>query len=143
MIGVLLVSHSDYAKGLKKSVEMIAGNNEQFQALAFDEEDSLDSLKAKILLSALQLDTGAGVIIFVDLLGATPFNASVVCAKQLEYEKHDIRVLSGMNLPMVLETLGQRIQPNIELDTLYPAILKIGTSGIQEARQYISENSSC
>ena len=52
------------------------------------------------------LDTTDGVLVFCDLLGGTPFNQAMIIAQSYS----NVEVVTGTNLPMLLETLGSRWQ---------------------------------
>ena len=45
-----------------------------------------------------------GVIVFVDLLGGTPFNQSMMIANDVD----KLEVITGTNLPMIIELLFAR-----------------------------------
>lgn len=139
MISVLLVSHSNYAIGLKQSAEMIMGKQEDLDTISFKEGETVDALKGKILSKIKELDTGKGILVMVDLLGASPYNASLICSHESN-TSNDIKILTGMNLPMVIEALSDRTQPKCTLNDLYPKVLKSGINGIHEALSFIEEN---
>jgi mannose/fructose-specific phosphotransferase system component IIA len=72
---------------------------------ALTEADSIDDLAVRIDagLAQLQRDS-SGVLILVDLFGASPFNITSTMI-----EKYDaIDVVTGLNLPMLLEVILQR-----------------------------------
>ena len=100
MVGFLLVSHGGMAKGMLEAIAMITGVEDQIAGLGLYPEDSPETLVDSIREQIAKLDTGDGVIMFVDLLGATPFNSCV----RLLLEKPDrYALICGMNLPMLLE----------------------------------------
>lgn len=100
MSSVVLVAHGKLANEMKNSAEMIFGELSDFQTVEFLKEDGFDSLKEK--LQQVLNQTDESVIILADLFGGTPFNAS--CGLAMEYPQKKIEVISGMSLPLVLET---------------------------------------
>jgi len=100
MTKVILVAHGCLAVEMKRSLEMIFGKAEQFFPVIFNEEDGLDRLEEK-LKSELDTSTGS-TLIMADLYCGTPYNAS--CSLAMKKPEMDIQVVSGMSLPLVLET---------------------------------------
>ncbi|MDM8293042.1 PTS sugar transporter subunit IIA [Faecalicoccus pleomorphus] len=74
MIGVLIVSHGRLAEGMKDSIQMIMGEVEQVSTIGLFTDTDLEQFKDEIKNEILKLDTGDGVLVFVDLFGASPAN---------------------------------------------------------------------
>jgi mannose PTS system EIIA component len=104
MINLVLVSHGDLAEGIVSAMHLIAGEQEGVIALSLKETDSIDELESRVETAIQQLNTGDGVLLMVDLFGASPFNT---CVKLLSTFP-DLQVVTGLNLPMLLETVMQR-----------------------------------
>ncbi|QAT60797.1 PTS sugar transporter subunit IIA [Acidilutibacter cellobiosedens] len=139
MIGILIVTHGKMAEGIADSARMIMGNNEQFDSIGLFPDKDLDQFKADIKKKFLELDTGDGVIIFVDLFGASPYNITALNIHELLSEKKKVRVITGVNLPMVIEVLNMRnIEENI--DSLYKSCLTTGKDGIKELLEEMASN---
>jgi len=136
MIGILVVCHGDLAEGFKHAVSLIVGEREKFSSLGLFEDDPIDDLPKKILAEVEKLDEGDGVLIFVDLLGASPFNATVKAVSQLEGRKVDM--ITGVNLPMMLEAVMQR-ESNIALNQLSANVVEAGKKQIRTLTEMIGE----
>ena len=104
MIGMLLISHGGMAEGMLDSMELIMGSCEQMHTVSLCAGEDFESL----------LDSGDGVLVFVDLYGASPFNAAVYAAARMAQEGRNVRVLAGMNLAMLLETAAMRISSSLQ-----------------------------
>ncbi|MGX7196805.1 PTS sugar transporter subunit IIA [Enterococcus olivae] len=104
MTDVLLVAHGKLAQEMKNSAEMIFGELPEFYTVEFLQEDGFDSIKENI--SSLLDQAGESVLILADLFAGTPFNAC--CGLAMEYADKEIEILSGMSLPLVLETAAMR-----------------------------------
>ncbi|MDF7666926.1 PTS sugar transporter subunit IIA [Orbaceae bacterium ESL0727] len=131
MIGILLVSHGKMAEGIKDSVGMIVGQPAQFDTLALIPGQNIDDLKNSILDKSKQLNQGEGVLIFVDLYGASPYNASMKCLPDWQALNIDARVITGMSLPMVITAVCNR-----DSSTLYDLAqeaIESGQESIQDA----------
>lgn len=100
MKGILFVGHGDLPHAIKKSVEMIIGENEDLFSVSLSLEDGKDEFMAKLSSIEPNLAKYDKVIVFSDLIGGSPNNGT------LEKFMNDSRVeiISGMNLPMVLTT---------------------------------------
>lgn len=134
MIGILLISHGKMAEGIKDSVEMIVGQAEQFETLALIPGQDIEELKTNIRKKTEQLNSGNGVIILVDLYGASPHNASMACIPEWEKQRMNIRVISGMNLPMTITAVCNR-----DFSTISDLTLAIIEAGQQDIRDVIAE----
>jgi len=104
MINLVLVSHGDLAEGMISAMRLIVGEQEGVFALSLKETDSIAELENRVETAIQQMNTGADVLLMVDLFGASPFNT---CVKLLS-KFPDLQVVTGLNLPMLLETVLQR-----------------------------------
>ncbi|HEY4690364.1 MAG TPA: PTS sugar transporter subunit IIA [Anaerolineae bacterium] len=124
-VGVVIAAHGDLAHALRRSAEMIVGEQDSVATVALNSQDSPDHLRAAIREAIGQVDRGAGVIVFVDLFGGTPGNAAA-----LSIGSHRARIVSGVNLPMLLEVLLAR--STLALEALAALALEIGVKSIAE-----------
>lgn len=131
MIGVLLVSHGNMAEGMKDSVMMIAGEAVQFATLALIPGQDISELKTNIFNKSKELDTGKGVLIFVDLFGASPYNASMGCVPEWKEFGTNVRIITGMSLPMIVTAICNRDFST--LDELTKDSIEAGRENIQDA----------
>lgn len=131
MIGVLLVSHGKMAEGIKDSVSMIVGEQDKFESLSLNPGQDIEQLKDNLFDCSKSLDSGQGVLIFVDLLGASPYNASMRCLPEWEKLGMNVRVITGMNLPMVINAVCNR--DSLSLLDLAKECVETGHENIQEA----------
>jgi mannose/fructose/sorbose-specific phosphotransferase system IIA component len=102
MVGLIIITHGIYASSLIKSLEMVSGKIEKIEAIELEQGESIESLQEKIKKTIIKLDT-AEVLIMVDLLGGTPYNAS-----SIELQNPNINIITGINMPMILEILPHR-----------------------------------
>ena len=86
MIGILLVSHGRMAEGMLDSLELIMGSCDQMHTVSLCAGEDFESFRAKVMEAIRQLDSGDGVLVFVDLYGASPFNASVYAVARMAQE---------------------------------------------------------
>ena len=126
MIGCIVTGHGGFAPGMMRAIEMIAGNQEYFKVIAFEEEE-LESFEMKFQQAVEELlEDTSGVLIFSDLLGGTPFRSSMLTASQYE----NVEVLTGSNLPMLIE-IGLLRQFEDDVQALARQAVETGKQGIQ------------
>ncbi|OCG38631.1 PTS sugar transporter subunit IIA [Gilliamella sp. Gris1-4] len=131
MIGVLLISHGKMAAGMKDSVTMIVGEQDKFETLSLNPGQDINQLKTDLFNCSKSLDSGKGVLIFVDLYGASPYNASMKCVPQWRELGMDVRVITGMSLPMVINAVCNR--DSLSVQELAKECLEAGHDNIQDA----------
>ena len=105
MIGFILTGHGEFSCGIKSALDMVAGDQPAFQIVPFEGSQAAtygDDLRAAI--SAMRAECEEGVIVFVDLLGGTPFNQSMMIASDID----KLEIVTGANLPMIIELLFAR-----------------------------------
>ncbi len=126
MINFILVSHGQMAKGVMDAVELISGKHKGIQIIDLRESDSIEILGQRINQAVQDLQPGSdGIVILVDLFGASPFNQASLVASQHE----DVEVITGFNMPMLLEILMQR--DSLPLAEIASLARQSGTDGIK------------
>ena len=135
MIGVLVLTHGDFAQGLLSSVALIVGKPEKCESYGLYHGDDIEAFKEKVLGSINGLDDGDGVVVFSDLYCASPYNAAAISSKYLNESNY--RSISGVNLPMLIEAISMR--ESMSLEELTNHIMKIGVDGIKEFFQEIKK----
>ncbi len=106
MFTIILCGHGEFSTGVLSASNMIFGEQENLSAITFNQSEGLEDLKEKYE-SLIDLDEET--LIMVDLFGGSPYNA----AAQVAYGKDNIDIVTGLNLPMLLEVLSNR--PNSSL----------------------------
>ncbi len=105
MVGIILASHGEFAKGILQSAKMIFGEQENVQAVTLMPSEGPDDFKAKMKDAIASFDSQDEVLILVDLWGGTPFNQA---NGLFEEHKDKWAIVAGMNLPMVIEAYASR-----------------------------------
>ena len=104
MIGILLITHGTLGEALVQCVSHVMNRRPaQLMQLGISgQDDPLDALPLARRLIEL-VDSGNGVLILTDILGATPANTA---AKLLEPGR--IEGVTGVNVPMLLRVITYR-----------------------------------
>lgn len=105
MVGIILASHGGFAEGIKESGEMIFGKQENLEAVKLLPSMGPDDLKAQIEEKVEKMDTDQ-ILFLVDLWGGTPFNQT---SGLLKGNEENWAIVTGLNLPMLIEALGARL----------------------------------
>lgn len=122
---LLLVSHGALATGLLGSFEMIAGKNDSISAISLTDE-GIGSFSTQ-LKQYLEERKNEEVLILCDIKGGTPFNEAY---RAFLADPKQIRVISGMNLPMLIE-IGVMLQADSELEQLVEIGINAGITSIE------------
>ena len=126
MVGLVVVAHAPFAGALLACAQHVYGSQPE-QCVSIDVEADADT-KAELARArqcVADVDRGDGVLVLVDLCGATPGNV----ASELS-DAGRVEVVSGVNLPMLLRVLCYR--KTAPLAILREKALSGGASGIMK-----------
>ncbi len=106
MIGIIVNCHRKMATEIKEVVANIFGKLEFFEAIEVFSADGKEGTIAKVknIITSEAWQKLDGTLIFVDMFGGTPANASAIFLK----ESDNIDIVSGVNLTMILKALNSR-----------------------------------
>ena len=104
MIAVIVGTHGIFSEEILKSAEMIFGVQENVGSVTFQPGEGIDALVEKYNSLIEKMNSTDGVLFMVDLFGGSPFNAASIIAMKHE----NMEIVTGVNLPMILEVLGSR-----------------------------------
>ena len=135
MIPIILVTHGPLAASFIESAEMLVGESEKLEAISLEPSDNFEEFQQKILEKARRLNNGDGVLVLVDLLGGSPYNAA---SKLLIRE--NIECLTGLNLSMLLTALDQR--EYCDLRQLKEECREAAVANIVDTREALLANDS-
>ena len=94
---IVIGTHGRFGEELVKSAAMIAGNMGRVKACSLLPEYSFEDYMRLVDKTLSELDDGF-TIVLVDLYGGTPCNTFTVLSQKYHYD-----VLTGLNLPMLIE----------------------------------------
>lgn len=130
MISVIIGTHGIFSEEILKSAEMIFGTQENVGAVTFKPGEGIEALVEKYNTLIEKLDSTNGVLFMVDLFGGSPFNAASLIAMKHE----NMEIVTGVNLPMILEVLGSRDFSNVS------ELLTIAENSGKEAIKVLTKN---
>ncbi|ENZ00980.1 PTS system, mannose/fructose/sorbose family, IIA component [Clostridium thermobutyricum] len=110
MVGIIVTGHGNFATGVLSAAKLIAGTPEKLIGIDFTENDTVETLEEKIKKGIEELDTEE-ILVLADLAGGSPFKVSATIGVSSD---KNIKVLSGTNLGMIIETALLRDGKNLE-----------------------------
>jgi len=123
MIGILIIAHDSLGESLVRAVTHVLGSRpEQFEVLSVAATDDPLTLLPAARELVRRLDTGAGVLVFSDIYGASPCNLAGKLMKPGRVEG-----LAGVNLPMLVRAITYRTRG---LDTMVKKAVSGGCEGV-------------
>jgi len=107
MIGILIVSHGAFGEALIHCASHVLGKRPlRVRQVGVTMHDDPDAILPQAQELVRTLDDGGGVLVFTDILGATPSN---IASRLLLPGK--VEGVSGVSLPMLIRALTYRNEP--------------------------------
>jgi mannose/fructose/sorbose-specific phosphotransferase system IIA component len=123
MVTCVLVTHGPVADALSKAAESVMGDIAGVYALSVSPL-SMETIVEKLEALANSPDTQEGMLIMATLRGGSCWNAACKVARRHQH----VRVLSGVNLPMLLSFLTKR--DKLSFPELVDTVCRDGARGI-------------
>lgn len=127
MVGIVIVSHGPFASSLVETVNFFITDIQQIASVELSIEEDPTKFKVKVKEACAKVDSGEGVVILADLFGGTPSNQASMLINDSTH------LISGMNLPMLLDLCIGRMESDPNIDTL----IDNSREGIQYMNRYI------
>lgn len=99
MTAIIVSGHGHLSTGLLDAFQMIFGKDEKIVAIPFLKGEGIPQLQEKFQQQLEQFPTEEEVLFMVDVFGGTPYNS----ATQLVFDKKNMDIVTGVNLPVLLE----------------------------------------
>lgn len=123
-VGILIITHNHIGADLIETARcMLHGMPLVVANLPVSPTADPDEVLVRARKLCNRLDTGAGILVLTDMFGSTPSN--IAC--RLCDHDHEIRILAGLNLPMLIRIFNY---PTLALDALKEKALSGGHDGI-------------
>ncbi len=110
MIGIVLVGHGALAPEVLRSIESVLGHPvPNMVAVGATLDDTLVTLREKLVAATASVEQGDGTIILTDMYGDTATNVSMALAQEAR-----IQVVTGSNLPIIVKVISARHEMSLE-----------------------------
>lgn len=104
MAEIILAAHGKMATEVKRSAEMISGEQPRVHTTEFLQGEGIEQVKEK-LEACRKTIPGNEILILVDLFGGTPYNASCAFVMEHQNDGTNYQVVSGLSLPLLLQAV--------------------------------------
>ena len=124
MVGILLLTHAPLGEAFLATLTHVYQSRPiavEVMDIFADQDIEQVQVQAHEVIRAL--DSGAGVLVFTDICGATPAN----CAVRLIEAGEPVSLVYGMNLPALLRAMCYR---NLSLPELTTKVIEGGQRGV-------------
>ena len=128
MVGIILASHGGFAEGIYQSGEMIFGKQENVKACILKPSEGPDDIRKKMEDAIASFDDPEQVLFLIDLWSGTPFNQA---SNLFDEHKDTWAIVTGLNLPMLIEAYGARLQDGITAREIAKQIVGSAKDGIK------------
>ena len=125
-IAIIIGAHGAAAEQLLKTTEMILGEQENVAYIDFVPGENAETLIEKYNTKLMELQLTEGILFLVDTWGGSPFNA----ASRIVVDKANYDVVTGVNIPMLVETFLAR-DDNPDFTELVSVAVETGSAGIR------------
>ena len=132
MVKIILASHGPMAEAMIKSSLMLFGENNHVSAVCLYEDDSIEKFAQRL---RKKITGNEEVLLLVDIPGGTPCNQGTFLLEQFD----NLRIVSGMNLLMLLECLIRCEQMSV--DELVEVAIRSSKDSIHEVKLMKNEGS--
>jgi len=120
MIGIIICGHGQFATGIYSSMKLITGKQENIVTIDFTESMGAQKLEDKLKKAIENLKRLEEIVILTDIPGGTPFNKAAL------FSDKNIKVISGTNLPALLESTFYREEEIEEFIRVFTTAAKEG-----------------
>lgn len=133
-VKVVLITHENVGASLLKTAEKTLGTL-PLTTTVVKVSQNCNTDKIKLKLDKLVQDTASqqGVLVLTDMYGATPSNLAL----NLNDLAPNIRIVSGLNLPMLVRVMNY---PSLDLDALAEKAVSGGRDGVLDCNLEQEDN---
>jgi PTS system mannose-specific IIA component len=136
MIPIIVVTHGGLAQELVRTVQIIVGTQPLLFPVCLEEHEGIEDLQRKLQDIRPAAEAGSsGALVLVDMFGGTPSNVSLGLSQTL-----GLRVITGVNLPMLLEALTHRT--HLDLLALAKMVAEKGCRSVFDANELLNAQQS-
>lgn len=135
MVNLIIATHGEMSKEVVNLTKMVLGESENLNYVTFLPGEGPEDLieKYTTIINDSNIES---TIFLVDLFGGSPYNA----ACRVAAENENIDVITGVNIPMVLELLEAR-EENKSIQELVEIAKVSGGNGIKAFKEmFVNKN---
>ncbi|MDD5644996.1 MAG: PTS sugar transporter [bacterium] len=133
MIGAVIAAHGNLAKDLVAAAEQIVGKIEKLAIVCQFTNDKQKDIEKNIVNAVESVDSPDGVLILVDVFGGSSSNIGM----RLKSKNNKLMIVTGINLPMLMDLAVHRKETNIQ--KLADRIANTGRKSVFTAKDYLEK----
>ena len=104
MVAFLLVTHGEIGKSLSESAYLVFNKKQKkIEYVSVNPSDEIQEIKKIINQKIKLIDKKNGLIIFTDIIGATPSNILKDFSNTI-----NLKIISGVNLAMLIKAISSK-----------------------------------
>lgn len=130
---LLLIGHGTLPRDMLQTAEMIYGPAEGVSTICLPPDQDMEAYRASIE-EKMACAGEEGLLILTDFMGGTPFLTASRAMR--EYWTKPIELVTGMNLPMLMEVLGN--MDDATAGELAACAVETGAGGITDFRKAVA-----
>ncbi|MDO4916108.1 MAG: mannose/fructose/sorbose PTS transporter subunit IIA [Rothia sp. (in: high G+C Gram-positive bacteria)] len=138
MVAIIVAAHGESAPALLATAKMILGDFTNVFPVSFMPGEGPEELMEKYQKITADFPAENSTLLLVDLFGGSPYNA----AARFAAERENTDVVSGVNVPMLLEVIGASTRNNATLELLVKKAQQAGTKGIRSFQDLMNPPAS-
>jgi PTS system mannose-specific IIA component len=127
----VIVTHGHLAAELLAAAEMIIGPISHITAVSIGWHDDVDAARDEVQRAMSRVSQGAGILLMTDMFGGTPTNIA-----SMFLEEGSVEVVTGVNLPMVINLASQG--PQETLNETARRVCDLGRQGMHVAGELLT-----
>jgi PTS system mannose-specific IIA component len=126
MIGVVITGHGKFPEALVSTARRIMGDLKGVVVVTTRQNEEPVNLHTRLNSAVEKVASKEGVLVLTDIFGSS---ASSICINM--HKKYPLRVITGMNLPMIFALATHR-NSAISLDALASTLEEVGKKSINK-----------
>lgn len=133
MIGLVVVSHGQFARELISAAEHVVGRQAGIRAVCIGPDDDMEERRDDIKRAIEEAGGDDGAILLTDMFGGTPSNLAIAVMGNGKGE-----VVAGVNLPMLVKLAPVSFREKSTLEEAVSAAYEAGRKYIRVASWELS-----
>lgn len=135
MINLIVATHGEMSKYVVELSKMVLGDYEMLDFVTFLPGEGTDDLVKKYKEIFEKNNNLHGYLFLVDIFGGSPYNAASI----ISVENENMDIITGVNVPMLLELLDAR-ESTDNLKELVDIAIEAGKSQIKSFKEILNSS---
>lgn len=134
---LVLVSHGEFAKGLKTSLNMLAGCRDDVIASGLEDGKTADEFAAVFENDIASVQSDDEIVLLCDIIGGSPLTTALNVLDKRGLLNQTLAI-GGMNLPLALTAV--LMKDNLDGEALKATIIAEATAAIKQFETNVSDD---